>query len=120
MLELLPHLSRLVPMADKYLSSKTAEDGMQQAELTALRGDVRTIGEAQAGLRELLAKQNEQVAELAVDVAKARMSVESMEARVAALEKAAQRAMKLILVLVFVVGVLGSALILVAVMLAQK
>jgi len=36
LLELLPHFTRLLPMADKYLSTRTASEKAQEAALAAL------------------------------------------------------------------------------------
>jgi cobalamin biosynthesis Mg chelatase CobN len=91
--DLLPHFSRLLPMADKYLASRGATDQAQAASLAALAADVRgelgKVTEAHAGLSRQLQQQGTQVSELAVDVTRARMGVESVEERVAKLEKKA-------------------------------
>jgi len=100
LLDLLPHFSRVLPMADKYFTSRSASDKAQQEALAALAGDVRgelaQVTEAHVGLRRQLAEQGAQVAELGVDVTRARMGVESMEARVAKLEKQVAAAVKLL------------------------
>ena len=106
--DLLPHFARLMPMADKYFSSRSERDKAQEAALAALAEDVRgelgQVTETHAGLRRQLQEQSAQVAELGVDVARARMGVESVEARVAKLEKAVGTATRLLwVVLGFVV-----------------
>lgn len=95
-------------MADKYFSSRSERDKAQEAALAALAADVRgelgQVTESHAGLRRQLREQSAQVAELGVDVARARMGVESVEARVAKLEKAVGTATRLLwVVLGFVV-----------------
>lgn len=91
--DLLPHFSRLAPMADKYFSSRSAADKAQAAAMAALAADVRgelgKVTEAHEGLSRQLQQQGAQVSELAVDVTRARMGVESVEERVAKLEKKA-------------------------------
>jgi chromosome segregation ATPase len=98
--ELLPHFSRLMPMADKYLSTRSASEKAQEAALAALAGEVRgelgKVTEANAGVSRQLQQQGTQIAELGVDVARARMGVESVEARVGKLEKTAALAVKLL------------------------
>jgi phage shock protein A len=91
LLELLPHFARLMPVADKYLNSRSASDKAQEAALAALaeevRGSLDTFTEAHAGLWQQAQQQSTQVGELAVEVTRARLGVESVEARVARLEK---------------------------------
>jgi chromosome segregation ATPase len=98
--ELLPHFSRLMPMADKYLSTRSASEKAQEAALAALAGEVRgelgKVTEANAGVSRQLQEQGSQIAELGVDVARARMGVESVEARVGKLEKTVALAVKLL------------------------
>ena len=89
-----------MPIADKYFSSRSERDKAQEAALAALAEDVRgelgQVTEAHDGLRRQLQEQTAQVAELGVDVARTRMGVESVEARVAKLEKAVGTATKLL------------------------
>jgi chromosome segregation ATPase len=91
--ELLPHLTRLVPMADRYLTTRTASEKAQEAALAALgaevRGELGQLGEVHTGIQRQLQDQGAQLSELAVGVTRARMGVESMEARVAGLERSA-------------------------------
>jgi hypothetical protein len=52
--ELLPHITRLVPMADRYLSSKTASEKATEAAMVAMaegvRGDLGHVTKAHDGL----------------------------------------------------------------------
>ena len=100
LLDLLPHFVRLVPMADKYLASRNAGDKAQDTALSALSDDVRSglgeVKEAQAGLHRQLREQGSQISDLAVEVTRARMGVETVEARAAKLEKSASLALKLL------------------------
>ncbi len=116
--ELLPHLTRLVPMADRYLSTRTASERAQEAALAALgaevRGELGQLGEVHTGIQRQLQDQGAQLSELAVEVTRARMGVESMEARVAGLERSAA-AMRWLAVVV-VAGLAGAIGLLVAVL----
>lgn len=116
--ELLPHLTRLVPMADRYLTTRTASEKAQEAALAALgsvvRGELGQLGEVHTGIQRQLQDQGAQLLELAVEVTRARMGVESMEARVARLEKSA--ASMRWLVLAALVGLAGAIGLLVAVL----
>ena len=89
--DLLPHFARLLPMADKYLSTRSASEKAQEAALATLsqdiRGDLGKSTAAHSDLRRQVQEQGTQIAELAVDVTRSRMGVESVEGRVAKLEK---------------------------------
>jgi len=113
--DLLPHFSRLIPMADKYLATRSASDKAQAAALAEMaegvRGDLVQVTEAHEGLRRQMQEQGTQISELAVDVTRTRLGGESSETRIAKLEKTAGVAMRLIWVglglLVIAVGLLG-------------
>jgi uncharacterized membrane protein YdbT with pleckstrin-like domain len=81
--ELLPHITRLVPMADKYLSSKTASEKANEAAMAAMaegvRGDLGQVTKAHAGLYRQLQEQSAQIAEVLGEVKVARLSVEQDE-----------------------------------------
>lgn len=106
LLELLPHFSRLLPVADKYLANRSASEKAQTVALAALaaevRGQIVQVTEAQAGLGRQLQEQGAQAAEIAVDVARARMAIGSVEERVAKLEKT----LRLVVGLLVAAGVL--------------
>jgi hypothetical protein len=88
--ELLPHISRLIPMADRYLSTKTASEKANEAAMTAMaegvRGDLGQVAKAHAGLYRQLQDQSAQIAEVGEEVKRARLSVEQHEKRMVALE----------------------------------
>jgi hypothetical protein len=88
--ELLPHITRLVPMADKYLSAKTASEKATEAAMAAMaegvRGDLGQVTKAHAGLYRQLQDQSAQIAEVGEEVKRARLSVEQHENRMVALE----------------------------------
>jgi hypothetical protein len=88
--ELLPHITRLVPMADRYFSTKTASEKANEAAMTAMaegvRGDLGQVAKAHAGLYRQLQDQSIQIAEVAEEVKRARLAVEQHEHRMVALE----------------------------------
>jgi chromosome segregation ATPase len=88
--ELLPHISRLVPIADKYLSSKTASEKANEAALTAMaegvRGDLGQVTKAHAGLYRQLQELSAQIAEVGQEVKNIAAIKEVQENRLAALE----------------------------------
>ena len=88
--ELLPHITRLVPMADKYLSSKTASEKANEAAMAAMadgvRGDLGQVTKAHAGLYRQLQEQSAQISQVGEDVKAVRLAVEQHEARMVALE----------------------------------
>ncbi|MDP9050282.1 MAG: hypothetical protein M3O31_06085 [Acidobacteriota bacterium] len=125
--ELLPHFARLMPMADKYLSSRSVSEkaqaaalASQQAALSALaievRGELGKATEANSGVSRQLQEQGRQIAELGVEVARARLGVESVEARVGKLEKTAESIKMLVGVSV---GMLTIALVLIVFLLVR-
>jgi hypothetical protein len=110
LLELLPHFARLTPVADKYFASRAANDKAQQAALAALAADVRgelgKVSEEHAGLHRQLQEQGELVTQVSVEVTRARLGIESTEARIAKLEKTAVMAQRLLIAtLVLLAGV---------------
>src|SRR5579862_7979298 len=88
--ELLPHITRLVPMADKYLSSKTASEKANEAAMVAMaegvRGDLGQVTKAHAGLYRQLQDQSAQLTEVAEEVKRSRLAAEQHENRMVALE----------------------------------
>jgi chromosome segregation ATPase len=88
--ELLPHITRLVPMADKYFSSKTAAEKANEAAMAALaegvRGDLGQVTQAHAGLYRQLQEQSAQLAEVSEEIKRARLSIEQHEHRMLTLE----------------------------------
>src|SRR6266568_3438090 len=100
LLELLPHLTRLMPAADKYLNSRSASDKTQEAALATLadnlRGNLGQVNDGQAGLRQQLQEQNTQLAEISVEVTRTRLGVENAEERIAKLERMQERVSNLL------------------------
>ncbi len=88
--ELLPHVSRLVPMADRFFSSKAAAEKANEAALAAMaegvRGDLGQVTKAHAGLYRQLQELSAQIAEVGDEVKRARLSMEQHEHRMESLE----------------------------------
>jgi hypothetical protein len=89
--ELLPHISRLVPMADRYFSSKAAAEKANEAALAAMaegvRGDLGQVTKAHVGLYRQLQELSAQVAEVGEEMKRGRAIEEVQENRLAALEE---------------------------------
>ena len=89
--ELLPHLARLVPMADKFFASRTAAEKANEASMTAMaegvRGDLGQLTEAHSGLYRQLQQQSTQLAAVAEDVQRSRQTTEDQAQRMEALEQ---------------------------------
>ena len=90
LLDLLPHVSRLLPMADKFLTSKTAGEKANEAALAALAEDVRgglgQVTAAHAGLYRKLQEQSAQIDAASEELKRARLSIEQIELRLVSLE----------------------------------
>jgi len=89
--ELLPHITRLVPMADKYFSSKASAEKANEAALAAMaegvRGDLGQVTKAHVGLYRQLQELSAQVAVVEDEVKPVRVAVDQMGHRVEALEE---------------------------------
>lgn len=88
--ELLPHISRLVPMADKYFSTKTASEKATEAAMAAMaegvRGDLGQVTKAHAGLYRQLQDQSAQIAEVSEEVKQACAAIDQRDQRIEAME----------------------------------
>jgi hypothetical protein len=89
--ELMPHVTRLVPLADRYFSAKTATESANEAALAAMaegvRGDLGQVTAAHAGLYRQLQEQGGRISDLGEDVRNARAAVEQSERRLEALSR---------------------------------
>lgn len=89
--ELLPHVARLVPMADRFFAQKTATEKAQAAAFAAMaegvRGDLGQVAEAHAGLYHQLQQQSEQLAAVAEEVKQTRETTVSQAAQMEAIER---------------------------------
>jgi hypothetical protein len=84
--ELLPHISRLVPMADKYFSQKAAAEKANEAALAAMaegvRGDLGQVTRAHAGLYRQLQDLSAQVTVVGETAEAARVAASKQDGRV--------------------------------------
>ncbi len=89
--ELLPHITRLVPMADRYFSQKSASEKATEAAMLAMaegvRGDLGQVTKAHAGLYRQLQEQSAQIAEVGEEAKRTRLVIEVVENRLAAIEQ---------------------------------
>jgi hypothetical protein len=89
--ELLPHISRLVPMADKYFSQKAAAEKANEAALAAMaegvRGDLGQVTRAHAGLYRQLQDLSAQVTVVGETAEAARTAASKQDDRVVELER---------------------------------
>lgn len=76
LIELLPHVSRLVPVADNFFASKAASDKTHAAALAAmgesLRGDLGRVSEANADVTKQISEQATQITALRLSLEEAR------------------------------------------------
>jgi hypothetical protein len=101
LLELAPHVTRLVPVADRYLQSKADARDTQRRALEqmaeglrgdvgqmgeSLRGDLRQIAAAQAGIYHQLNQQDETLVKIAMDLRAVRLASDEMETRMTRME----------------------------------
>lgn len=111
--ELLPHIARVVPMADKYFSSKANTERATETAMVAmaegLRGDLGQVTKSHAGLYQKLEEQSAQIAEVGDEVkrlATALEGVAALESRVTVLGRWVKLGVSLIVVLLVAVIVL--------------
>jgi hypothetical protein len=111
--ELLPHITRLVPMADKYFSTKTASEKATEAAMLAMaegvRGDLGQVTQAHAGLYQQLQDQSAQLGEISVEVKRMGAAIErvtALELQVVTLGRWVKVGVSLIVILLVAVIVL--------------
>jgi chromosome segregation ATPase len=90
LIELAPHLARLLPMADRFLQSKSSDLEASRTALeqmsAGLRGDLGQVTASHAGLYRQLNDQSEKLSTLAEDQRAMKHSLDAAEARIATLE----------------------------------
>ncbi len=111
--ELLPHITRLVPMADKYFSSRTSSEKATEAAMAAMtegvRGDLGQVTKAHAGLYQKLQEQSAQIGEVSAEVKRMGAALErvtALELQVVGLGRWVKLGVSLIVVLLVAVIVL--------------
>jgi len=95
LIELAPHITRLLPMADRFFQAKTADadasrSAMQQMA-EGLRGDLGQVTASHAGLYRQLNDQSMQLSELGAGQRSTKLSVDAIEDRTARLEQRLSR-----------------------------
>jgi hypothetical protein len=91
LIELAPHIGRLLPMADGFFRSKTASEEASRTAMDqmaeGLRGDLGQVTASHAGLYRQLNDQNEKLSGIVAEQRSTTVSVAAVDARVAVLEK---------------------------------
>lgn len=89
--ELLPHIARVLPMADKFFASKASEQKANEAALVAMaegvRGDLGQVTRAHAGLYRQLQDQSAQIAEVSEAVKLTQRAVEQRDQQIETLSQ---------------------------------
>ena len=113
LIELAPHITRLLPLADRFFDSKTADadasrTAMQQMA-EGLRGDLGQVTASPAGLYRQLNDQSEKLSNIAADVHSTKLSTEALDARLTHLERQSaghQKFLLAILISTFAIAIL--------------
>jgi hypothetical protein len=120
LLELAPHLVRLVPAANRFFQDKASTDDANRKAMEAmaegLRGDLGQVTAAHAGLYRQLNEQSESLAVMKASVEATRLAVESAEGRIARLQRRVLTNTKLLAAALF----LNLVLILLVIMLLVR
>jgi hypothetical protein len=110
LIELLPHAARLMPMADKFFTSKTAGEEANRRAMESmsegLRGDLGQVTASHAGLYRQLNDQSDKLAEISVEVGAVRDAAESTQARITHLEHRLDRIAFLLMIVTLIAAVL--------------
>jgi septal ring factor EnvC (AmiA/AmiB activator) len=110
LIELAPHITRLVPVADRFLNSKAASEeaarnAMEQMA-QGLRGDLGQVTASHTGLYRQLNEQSEKLSTIAASVHSTNLSIDSLETRTARLEQQLSKLwLVLVLALLFLVAI---------------
>ncbi len=119
LIELAPHITRLVPLADRFFNSKSAEADASRTAMEqmaeGLRGDLGQVTASHAGLYRQLNDQSVQLSAVAADVRGVKLSADSLEARMTRVEAQIVRLTQLVGIALLMLAALCilSALILV-------
>ena len=91
LVELLPHVSRLVPIAERYFSTKASGDRSNELALAALaegmQADMGQVTKAHAGLYRQIQEQGAQIAGIGDEIRHVRGALDTSERKVAALQE---------------------------------
>jgi chromosome segregation ATPase len=119
LIELAPHITRLLPMADRFFDSKTADadasrTAMQQMA-EGLRGDLGQVTASHAGLYRQLNDQSEKLSNISADVQSTRQATLALDERLTHLER--QSASHQTFLLAILVSTISIAILLVILLL---
>lgn len=88
LIELLPHMSRLLPLADRFLNSKTADAEASRTAMeqmaAGLRGDLGQVTASHAGLYRQLNEQSERLGNIAAETHATQLIVSALDAELEA------------------------------------
>ena len=88
--ELLPHVNRLIPMADRFFASRAASDRASEAAMAAMaegvRGDLGQVAKAHAGLYRQMQEQGAHLEEVRDEVRHMRTALNQRDNRIEVLE----------------------------------
>jgi len=91
LIELAPHIARLVPTADRFLQQKTAGDEATRAAVAKIgedvRADVSRVTASHEGIYRQLNEQGERMSQLTEQMTAVRAAAEGAEEKVSALER---------------------------------
>lgn len=85
--ELLPHISRVVPLADRYLSTRSSTDTAITTMATDVRSDLGRVAKAHMDLAERLDQFAGHVDGIAAEARQTRAAAQNVEVRITALER---------------------------------
>ena len=87
LLELVPHVSRLLPMADKFLQSKATLDDATLKTIGDLRGELGQANASHAGLYRQMNEQSEALASISAETRATHAEVSALAERLDRIEK---------------------------------
>ena len=124
--ELLPHVGRIVPMAERFFETRKAREQEEQAQLAAITETLRTelgkSAEVTSGMERAIREQAGQVSTLAAETSRSRAALEALEGRMQKLEEKAGAAdsvtprLQLLVVIALILLVVAVGLLLVLVL----
>ncbi|MDE1160565.1 MAG: hypothetical protein PW792_01315 [Acidobacteriaceae bacterium] len=86
LIELLPHVTRLVPMADRFLQSRAGNDDATRESMDKLQAELGRTISAQESVYRQINEQGERIDTALGEVRSARAAVEASAARLAGVE----------------------------------
>jgi hypothetical protein len=91
LIELAPHIARLLPTADRFLQSKAAGDDATRTAVAKIgedvRSDINRVTASHEGIYRQLNEQGERMAQLTEQMTAVRSAAEAAEERAAGLER---------------------------------